>query len=219
MGQTRRPLRSGVQFNDTPVRFHFLCGRFHFRKGGFKSLFLTREIWYNRAGRFFCTPSKGRCGSDMRLRALEFFCSSVEISAAFEFLTKERNNKLSRRLNDRIAQLLGFVEDEPMSPQEYEKIQKELEDLERQRRKYRILRKVRCALIHAVLHRLWLNRVQGATRALAKLTFDPMSITMPIPPTSEAANSSLGRGRIINGFTCYNRKAKDSGTGHGGKME
>ena len=138
----------------------------------------------------------------MKLRALEFFCSSVELSAIFDCFTKERNNELSRRLNERIAQLLGFVDDDSMSPQEYEKIQKELEDLERQRREYRILRKVRYAMIHAALHRLWLDRVQGASRSLARLTFDPMSITMPIPPTSEAANSSLGRGRIINGFAC-----------------
>ena len=138
----------------------------------------------------------------MKLRALEFFCSSVELSAIFDCFTKERNNELSRRLNDRIAQLLGFVDDDSMSPHEYEKIQKELEDLERQRREYRILRKVRYAMIHAALHRLWLDRVQGASRSLARLTFDPMSITMPIPPTSEAANSSLGRGRTINGFAC-----------------
>ena len=138
----------------------------------------------------------------MKLRALEFFCSSVELSAIFDCFTKERNNELSRRLNDRIAQLLGFIDDDSMSPQEYEKIQKELEDLERQRREYRILRKVRYAMIHAALHRLWLDRVQGASRSLAKLTFDPMSITMPVPPTSEAANSSLGCGRTINGFAC-----------------
>ena len=138
----------------------------------------------------------------MKLRALEFFCSSVELSAIFDCFTKERNNELSRRLNDRIAQLLGFIDDDSMSPQEYEKIQKELDDLERQRREYRILRKVRYAMIHAALHRLWLDRVQGASRSLARLTFDPMSITMPIPPTNEAANSSLGRGRIINGFAC-----------------
>ena len=138
----------------------------------------------------------------MRLHALEFFCSAVELSAIFDCFTKERNNELSRRLNDRIAQLLGFVDDDSMSPQEYEKIQKELEDLERQRREYRNLRKVRYAMIHATLHRLWLDRVQGASRSLARLTFDPMSITMPIPPTSEAANCSLGCGRTINGFTC-----------------
>jgi len=138
----------------------------------------------------------------MRLHALEFFCSAVGLSAVFDCFTKERNNELSRRLNDRIAQLLGFVDDDSMSPQEYEKIQKELEDLERQRREYRNLRKVRYAMIHATLHRLWLDRVQGASRSLARLTFDPMSITMPIPPTSEAANSSLGRGRTINGFAC-----------------
>ena len=138
----------------------------------------------------------------MKLRALEFFCSSVELSAIFDCFTKERNNELSRRLNDRIAQLLGFVDDDSMSPHEYEKIQKELEDLERQRSEYRNLRKVRYAMIHATLHRLWLDRVQGASRSLARLTFDPMSITMPIPPTSEAANSSLGRGRTINGFAC-----------------
>jgi len=138
----------------------------------------------------------------MKLRALEFFCSSVELSAIFDCFTKERNNELSRRLNDRIAQLLGFIDDDSMSPQEYEKIQKELEDLERQRREYRNLRKVRYAMIHAALHRLWLDRVQGASRSLARLTFDPMSITMPIPPTNEAVNSSLGRGRIINGYTC-----------------
>ena len=138
----------------------------------------------------------------MKLRALEFFCSAVELSAIFDCFTKERNNELSRRLNDRIAQLLGFVDDDSMSPQEYEKIQKELEDLDRQRREYRILRKVRYAMIHATLHRLWLDRVQGASRSLARLTFDPMSITMPIPPTSEAVNGSLGRGRITSGFAC-----------------
>lgn len=138
----------------------------------------------------------------MRFRALEFFCSSIELSSIFDCFTKERNNELSRRLNDRIAQLLGFVEDDFMSPQEYEKIQKELEDLERQRHEYRILRKVRCALIQAVLRRLWLDRVQGATRALAKLNFDPMSITMPVPPTFKIAESILVRGRNINGCTC-----------------
>ena len=98
--------------------------------------------------------------------------------------------------------MLGFVEDIPMDSQEYERIQKELEDLERQRREYRILRKIRYAMIHAALHRLWLDRVQGVNRSLARLTFDSMSVTMPIPPTSEAASSSLGRGRIIYGFAC-----------------
>ena len=127
---------------------------------------------------------------------------TIDCSLILEGLTKVVQRQVSKRINDRIAQLLGFVEDIPMSPQEYEKIQKELEDLERQRREYRILRKVRYAMIHATLHRLWLDRVQGASRSLARLTFDPMSITMPIPPTSEAANSSLGRGRIINGFAC-----------------
>ena len=130
-------------------------------------------------------------------RVLTFDCSRI-----IEALTKVAQNEISKSINDRIAQLLGFVEEIPMTSQEYERIQKELEALERQRRNYRILRKFRYAMIHATLHRLWLDRVQGASRSLARLTFDPMSITMPIPPTSEAANSSLGRGRIINGFAC-----------------
>jgi len=130
-------------------------------------------------------------------RVLTFDCSRI-----IEALTKAAQNEISKSINDRIAQLLGFVEEIPMTSQEYERIQKELEALERQRRNYRILRKFRYAMIHATLHRLWLDRVQGASRSLARLTFDPMSITMPIPPTSEAANSSLGRGRTINGFAC-----------------
>ena len=130
-------------------------------------------------------------------RVLTFDCSQI-----IEALTKAAQNEISKSINDRIAQLLGFVEEIPMTSQEYERIQKELEALERQRRNYRILRKFRYAMIHATLHRLWLDRVQGASRSLARLTFDPMSITMPIPPTSEAANSSLGRGRIINGYAC-----------------
>ena len=130
-------------------------------------------------------------------RVLTFDCSRI-----IEALTKAAQNEISKSINDRIAQLLGFVEEIPMTSQEYERIQKELEALERQRRNYRILRKFRYAMIHATLHRLWLDRVQGASRSLARLTFDPMNITMPIPPTSEAANSSLGRGRIINGFAC-----------------
>jgi len=130
-------------------------------------------------------------------RVLTFDCSRI-----IEALTKAAQNEISKSINDRIAQLLGFVEAIPMTSQEYERIQKELEALERQRRNYRILRKFRYAMIHATLHRLWLDRVQGASRSLAKLTFDPMSITMPIPPTNQAANSSLGRGRTINGFAC-----------------
>jgi len=130
-------------------------------------------------------------------RVLTFDCSRI-----IEALTKAAQNEISKSINDRIAQLLGFVEEIPMTSQEYERIQKELEALERQRRNYRILRKFRYAMIHATLHRLWLDRVQGASRSLARLTFDPMSIAMPIPPTSEAANSSLGRGRTINGFAC-----------------
>ena len=110
-------------------------------------------------------------------RVLTFDCSRI-----IEALTKAAQNEISKSINDRIAQLLGFVEEIPMTSQEYERIQKELEDLERQRHEYRILRKVRYALIHAVMHRLWLDRVQGASRSLARLTFDPMSITMPIPP-------------------------------------
>ena len=77
----------------------------------------------------------------MRLHALEFFCSSIELSGVFDFFTKERNNELSKRLNDRIAQLLGFVEEIPMTSQEYEKIPKELEALERQRRKLSVFEK------------------------------------------------------------------------------
>ena len=130
-------------------------------------------------------------------RVLTFDCSRI-----IEALTKAAQNEISKSINDRIAQLLGFVEEIPMTSQEYERIQKELEALERQRRNYRILRKFRYAMIHATLHRLWLDRVQGASRSLARLTFDPMSITMPIPPTNQAANSSLGRGRTINGFAC-----------------
>ena len=130
-------------------------------------------------------------------RVLTFDCSRI-----IEALTKAAQNEISKSINDRIAQLLGFVEAIPMTSQEYERIQKELEALERQRRNYRILRKFRYAMIHATLHRLWLDRVQGASRSLARLTFDPMSITMPIPPTNQAANSSLGRGRTINGFAC-----------------
>ena len=110
-------------------------------------------------------------------RVLTFDCSRI-----IEALTKAAQNEISKSISDRIAQLLGFVEEIPMTSQEYERIQKELEDLERQRHEYRILRKVRYALIHAVMHRLWLDRVQGASRSLARLTFDPMSITMPIPP-------------------------------------
>ena len=138
----------------------------------------------------------------MRLYALTLFCSPVELSSisCFDCFTKERNKELSRRLNNRIAQLLGFVEEIPMTSQEYEKIQKELEALERQRRNYRILRKIRYAMIHATLHRLWLDRVQGASRSLARLTFDPMSITMPIPPTSEAAG--MLNALMITPFSC-----------------
>lgn len=145
---------------------------------------------------------KGRWSATLHVIRRSERVLTIDCSLILEGLTKVVQRQVSKRINDRIAQLLGFVEDIPMSPQEYEKIQKELEDLERQRREYRILRKVRYAMIHAALHRLWLDRVQGVSRSLARLTFDPMSITMPIPPTNESANSSLGRGRIINGYAC-----------------
>lgn len=126
----------------------------------------------------------------------------AERSLLFEGMTKARNNELSKRLNDMIAQLLGFAEEVPVDSQEYERIRKRLEELERQRRNYRIIRKVRCALIQAILHMLWFERVRGASRALARLTFDSMSVTMPVPPTSRIAYGSLGCGRNMNVRAC-----------------
>jgi len=127
---------------------------------------------------------------------------TLDLSPILAALTKVVQKEISERINSRIAQLLEGAEDIPMTAQEYERIRKELEDLERQRREYRILRKVRYATIHAILHGLWLNRVRGASRSLAKLTFDPMSITMPVPPTFKTSKCSLGCGRTLHGVTC-----------------
>ena len=67
---------------------------------------------------------------------LTFDCSLI-----LEGLTKVVQRQISESINDRIAQLLGFVEEIPMTSQEYEKIPKELEALERQRRKLSVFEK------------------------------------------------------------------------------
>ena len=70
-------------------------------------------------------------------------------------------------------------------------LQLELERLENQREQLRILRRLKTAQVSLMIRTAWMNRNHTAGRSNTGAVTDPMLLSIPTPPTSEAANSSL----------------------------
>lgn len=70
-------------------------------------------------------------------------------------------------------------------------LQLELERLENQREQLRILRRLKTARVSLMIRTAWMNRNHTAGRSNTGAVTDPMLLSIPTPPTSEAANRSL----------------------------
>ena len=70
-------------------------------------------------------------------------------------------------------------------------LQLELERLENQREQLRILRRLKTARVSLMIRTAWMNRNHTAGRSNTGAVTDPMLLSVPTPPTSEAANRSL----------------------------
>ena len=70
-------------------------------------------------------------------------------------------------------------------------LQLELERLENQRKQLQFLRRLKTAQVSLMIRTAWMNRNHTAGRSNTGAVTDPMLLSIPTPPTSEAANSSL----------------------------
>lgn len=99
-------------------------------------------------------------------------------------------------LNERIdilAEIISRILDADYQERFQENIdlQLELERLENQREQLRILRRLKTARVSLMIRTDWMNRNHTAGRSNTGAVTDPMLLSIPTPPTSEAANRSL----------------------------
>lgn len=76
----------------------------------------------------------------------------------------------------------------------YQRLQLELERLENQRKQLQVLRRLKTAQVSQMIRTAWMNRNHTAGRSNTGAVTDPMLLSIPTPPTSEAANCSLSCG-------------------------
>lgn len=67
----------------------------------------------------------------------------------------------------------------------------EIERLEKRREQLRALRRLKTARVSQMIRTAWMNRNYTAGRSNTGAVTDPMLLSIPTPPTSEAANRSL----------------------------
>ena len=75
-----------------------------------------------------------------------------------------------------------------MTPEEYEQYRTELEERKREISRYR---KTLVLDLNGLILTLWRKRNAGAGRSNTSAVSDKMLLTIPTPPTAEAANRSL----------------------------
>ena len=99
-------------------------------------------------------------------------------------------------LNERIdilAEIISSILDADYQERVQENIdlQLELERLENQRKQLQFLRRLKTAQVSLMIRTAWMNRNHTAGRSNTGAVTDPMLLSIPTPPTSEAANRSL----------------------------
>lgn len=102
-------------------------------------------------------------------------------------------------LNERIdilAEIISRILDADYQERVQENIdlQLELERLENQRKQLQFLRRLKTAQVSQMIRTAWMNRNHTAGRSNTGAVTDPMLLSIPTPPTSEAANCSLSCG-------------------------
>lgn len=73
----------------------------------------------------------------------------------------------------------------------YHRLQLERERWEQIRERLRALRRLKTARVSQMIRTAWMNRNHTAGRSNTGAVTDPMLLSIPTPPTSEAANCSL----------------------------
>ena len=122
-----------------------------------------------------------------------------EISMISEAISKAFIDSMAREFHPSILDMLAMrieEDEETLSRAEEIKLKKIL------RKKVRIIRliwKEKTAQIARQLRQLWMNRNKGSNRSDTSAVSDIMLLTMPTPPTAEAANRSLWQRGIISG--------------------
>lgn len=81
--------------------------------------------------------------------------------------------------------------------EDYYCLQLELERLEEKRKQLRALRRLKIERVSQMIRTAWMNRNNTAGRSNTGAVTDPMLLSIPTPPTSEAANRSLGCGGMV----------------------
>ena len=91
------------------------------------------------------------------------------------------------------AKIISRILDGDYQERVQEKIdlQLELERLENQRKQLQFLRRLKTAQVSQMIRTAWMNRNHTAGRSNTGAVTDPMLLSIPTPPTSEAANRSL----------------------------
>ena len=83
-----------------------------------------------------------------------------------------------------------------LSPEEYEETKRILKE---RRRELKSNCKREVQRLHAVLRQVWQNRNKGAGRGNTSAVSDKMLLTIPTPPTAEAAIRSLWQRGMADG--------------------
>lgn len=83
-----------------------------------------------------------------------------------------------------------------LSPEEYEEIKQSLKERRRELKSY-CKREVQ--KLNARLRNAWIARNRGAGRSNTSVVSDKMLLTIPTPPTAEAANRSLWQRGMADG--------------------
>lgn len=81
--------------------------------------------------------------------------------------------------------------------EDYYCLQLELERLDEQRKQLRALRRLKTERVSQMIRTAWMNRNNTVGRSNTGAVTDPMLLSIPTPPTSEAANRSLGCGGMV----------------------
>lgn len=87
-----------------------------------------------------------------------------------------------------IDQEIDALDFRVMSPEEYEQYRTELEERKREISRYR---NTLVLDMNGLINVLWRRRNAGAGRSKTSAVSDKMLLTIPTPPTAEAANRSL----------------------------
>lgn len=123
---------------------------------------------------------------ESEIREIELVSRSNEGNEVF--FSIEGNDSISKIISE-ISRILSVVYTE--RDQENIDLLLELERLEYQRRQLRYLRKLKTARVSQMIQTAWMNRNHTAGRSNTGAVTDSMLLSLPTPPTSEAAKSSL----------------------------